>query len=98
MEAGSSHAGGVRQVRRAASPPQNVPGVRQLQRPRGQGRQVCGREISSVVPLQEGSAASLLFFTAPTLFVMGSIKIHRFTLCSWAAILYCACVSRQKTV
>ena len=57
-----------------------------------------GREISSVVPLQEGSAASLLFFTAPTLFVMGSIKIHRFTLCSWAAILYCACVSRQKTV
>ena len=66
--------------------------------PRGQGRQVCGREISSVVPLQEGSAASLLFFTAPTLFVMGSIKIHRFTLCSWAAILYCACVSRQKTV
>lgn len=39
-----------------------------------------------------------LVFTAPTLFVMGSIKIHRFTLCLWAAILYCACVSRQKTV
>ena len=33
MEAGSSHAGGMRQVRRAASAPQNVPGVRQLQRP-----------------------------------------------------------------
>lgn len=65
MEAGSSRSGGMPQVRCSASASQNVPGVRYLQRPRSQGRQVCGSgQVNSYVSTQEGSAASLLFFSA----------------------------------
>lgn len=66
MEAGSSRSGGMPQVRCSASASQNVPGVRYLQRPRSQGRQVCGSgQVNSYVSTQEGSYASLLlFFTA----------------------------------
>ena len=63
MEAGSSRSGGMPQVRCSASASQNVPGVRYLQRPRSQGRQVCGSgQVNSYVSTQEGSAASLLLF------------------------------------
>ena len=63
MEAGSSRSGGMPQVRCSASASQNVPGVRYLQRPRSQGRQVCGSgQVNSFVSTQEGSAASLLLF------------------------------------
>ena len=63
MEAGSSRSGGVPQVRCSASASQNVPGVRYLQRPRDQGRQVCGSgQVNSFVSTQEGSSASLLLF------------------------------------
>ena len=65
MEAGSSRSGGMPQVRCSASASQNVPGVRYLQRPRSQGRQVCGSgQVNSYVSTQEGSAASLLLFCA----------------------------------
>ena len=63
MEAGSSRSGGMPQVRCSASASQNVPGVRYLQRPRSQGRQVCGSgQVNSYVSTQEGSYASLLLF------------------------------------
>ena len=66
MEAGSSRSGGMPQVRCSASASQNVPGVRYLQRPRSQGRQVCGSgQVNSYVSTQEGSAASLLLFLPP---------------------------------
>ena len=66
MEAGSSRSGGVPQVRCSASASQNVPGVRYLQRPRDQGRQVCGSgQVNSFVSTQEGSAASLLLSFLP---------------------------------
>ena len=60
MEAGSSRSGGMPQVRCSASASQNVPGVRYLQRPRSQGRQVCGSgQVNSFVSSREGSIASL---------------------------------------
>ena len=66
MEAGSSRSGGMPQVRCSASASQNVPGVRYLQRPRSQGRQVCGSgQVNSYVSTQEGSYASLLLFLPP---------------------------------
>ena len=60
MEAGSSRSGGMPQVRCSASASQNVPGVRYLQRPRSQGRQVCGSgQVNSFVSSREGSIAAL---------------------------------------
>ena len=59
MEAGSSRSGGMPQVRCSASASQNVPGVRYLQRPRSQGRQVCGSgQVNSFVSSWAGSIAS----------------------------------------